>query len=740
MSAVTRRDFLVVTATAAGGLLFRWRSARAAAPSEVLDDFIRISPGNRVVIGARACEIGQGVRTSLPMLIAEELDVRWEDVTVEPLPLVLETTPQGLGLKLGDQGVGGSTAISDAWMHHRQVGALARARLVAAAAREWGADAAALATSEGHVIHPDGRRIAYGRLALAAARTAAPAREPKLKAPSEWKIIGAPKRVVDAREIVTGKARYGLDVREPGMLFAVMARCPYFSGGIASCDDRDARLMPGVVDVFVVPGPKPDEPITANLAVGVAVVAREPWAAMRARGKLGAEWDRGPFADESSESFDARCRKLLEGRGTVVRNDGDFDAAVRAASKVVRAEYRIPFVSHATLEPQNAFVRLEGDRATVIVPTQSPEAIPRQVQNIAGIPRENVNVVMTRAGGGFGRRLSVDYAAEAIHIAKHVGKPVQLVWTREDDMQHDFFRPGGRHQLAAALDASGRVQGWTHRLASAHKHYRRRDLKSGTEWTPEIYPDDFPAAMVANLRLEWLDATSGIQRGSWRAPAHTANAFAVQSLLDEIAHASGQDALALRLTMLGGPRELEYRQHGGPKLDTGRLANVLGIVAREIGWGRPVAKGEGLGLAAHFTFGGYAAHAFHVAVDAKGTLAMRRVVCAVDVGVPVNPLGIRAQMEGGTLDGIATALHQEITVKDGRVVQRNFDGYRLLLQRDAPRDVEVHIVASTASPAGCGEMGVPTAAPALCNAIFNSCGKRIRVLPIHDQLRGALLA
>jgi len=743
MNKLTRRDFLVVSATAAGGILFRWPLVFAANPkpgAAALGDFIRIDPDNRVTIGARATEIGQGVRTALPMLIAEELDVRWEDVTVEPMPLLLLVTPEGLKLKVGDQGVGGSTSIPDAWEDHRKAGAQARAQLVVAAAQLWKAQAPDLRTADGHVLHRDGRRVSYGQLAGVAATLPPPTGDAKLKDPREWKIAGRPRRVVDARDIVTGRAEYGIDVREPGMLVAVIARCPYFSGGLARYDDRKARAIAGVVDVVAIPGPGPDAPITQTLAAGVAVVARDSWTAIKARGQLEIEWTRGPFADESTEAFDARCRGLLEGEGRIVRDDGDLAAALRQASKVVRAEYRVPFAAHATLEPQNAFARIDGDRATVILPTQSPEAIPRLAQNIAGIPRPNVSVRMTRAGGGFGRRLAVDYAAEALHVAKLTGKPVQVLWTREDDMAHDWYRPGGRHQLVAALDGVGRVTGWTHRLASAHKYYRHADLKPGTEWTPELYPDDFPASMVPNLRLEWLDAASGIQRGSWRAPAHTANAFVVQSFVDEIAHASGQDALVLRLALLGESRELEYRQHGGPKFDTGRLAAVLRLVAREIGWGRALPPGEGLGLAAHFTFGGYAAHAFHVAVDAAGGLSIRRVVCAVDVGIPVNPLGIHAQMEGGTIDGLSTALNLEITVKDGRVVQRNFDDYPLLGLREAPRDIEVHVVASNATPSGCGEMGMPTVAPALCNAIFNASGKRIRVLPIRDQLRSGLAA
>jgi isoquinoline 1-oxidoreductase beta subunit len=749
--ALSRREFMRVSASAAGGLAVTlgWPGLLAAeepepmpaAVRQPLGAFVRIEPDGRIVIGARGCEIGQGVRTSLPMLIAEELDVPWSAVTVEQLPYAVAPSGAGgrIAARYGPQGAGGSTSIPEGWEQLRQAGARARWLLVEAAAEEWHQPADTLRTRDAEVVHPDGRTLGYAQLAPRAAQLTPPAGDVPLKERSAYRIIGHPTRVADARDIVTGAASYGIDASVPGALTALIARCPYFGGAIAELDDSQARAVPGVRQVVTLPAPKPGAPLDRNLAAGVAVLAEDFWSARRGREALRIRWSPGPGAKDSSSGLEQRALAAFLQRGRIARQDGDFSASRESAARVVEGTYIEPFLAHATMEPPAALVDLSGKRALLIASLQSPGGASALVSAITGIPRTDIEIHLPRSGGGFGRRLENDFVAEAVLVAQRAKAPVKVVWTREDDLQNDFYRPYGAHRLAATLDAAGRLTGWAHRVAATPRKYRAVGMEDDPEWVGCVDRDGFPAGCVPNYLSEFLPVDFELARGWWRAPLPTFSAFPVQAFIDEVAAAGGQDPLKFRLNLLGPARELDYRDFGGPKLHTGRLAGVLERAAHEIGYGRALPARHGIGLAAHFTHGGYAAHAIEVAVSEQGELSVVRCVCAGDVGEIVNPLGLEAQFMSGSIDGLSMALNLQITVKDGRIEQSNFPDYPLLRMAAAP-DVEVHLVESHFPPSGAGEMGIPSAAPALVNAIFAASGRRVRRLPVGNLLRSAASA
>ncbi len=653
-----------------------------AAPEVMLNPWIRIAADGTITLITGQSEMGQGASTGLAMLVAEELEVDVAQIRHEAAPVERAY----FNPAFGEQVTGGSTSIRGWWRPLREAAAATRERLIAAAANGWALRRKDCRAERGTVVHvPTGRRFGYGELAARAAALPAP-RSVRLKQPRDFHMVGTSQPRLDMADHVTGRAIFGSDVSIPDMLIATVARCPAFGGKLKHVDARRARSIRGVRDVL-------------EMESSVAVIAESTWSALRGREALSIDWDEGPQAGVDSAQISHRFHKAAARRGRVARDDGDTIEALRKATRIVEGAYETPYLAHATMEPMNCTARVGPDSCDVWAPTQAQTDAQNVAAQAAGLRRDQVRIHTACIGGGFGRRLNQDFVAEAVQIAKAVGRSVQVLWTREDDLRHDHYRPANYTYLRGGLDADGRMVAWLQRIVG-----------------PSLALDgvDVPYA-IPNIREEHVEVDPGVPTGPWRSVGASQNAFSVECFIDELAHASQADPLAFRRKLLrGAPRH----------------SRVLDLAAEKAGWGTPPPRGRHRGLAVYHSFGSYVAQVAEVSVGEAGAIKVHRVVCATDCGLAVNPDLIAAQMEGGIAFGLSAALKGEITLEQGGVVQASLRDYPVLKIDEMPK-VEVHIRVSHEEPGGVGEPGVPPIAPAVANALFAATGHRIRTLPIR---------
>ena len=735
----SRRTFLKVSAVAGGGLLLQamlkplTQTAMAdslttpVGGSTSLNAFIRIAPDGIVTIMSKNPEIGQGIKTMLPMVIAEELDVDWKDVRIEQALLD--------AARYGEQFAGGSTATPLNYDPLRRVGAAGRQMLVAAAAQSWDVAPSECTTEAGVVLHKkSGRSLTYGALASKAATQPVPdLATVALKDPKSFRIIGRGISGVDNPRIVTGQPLFGIDVTVPGMLYAVFQKCPVFGGKVKSANTDALRMLPGVHAAFIVRASEANRNADPQgLNDGVAIVAKSWWAASQARKKLQVAWDEGPTAAQSSEGFAQNASRLAQGApASYLRRDGDVASSLAGAAQVVAAAYSYPFLAHITLEPQNCTAQFRDGKIVLWAPTQEPGAGAKLVATTLGIDESNVTVNMTRVGGGFGRRLRNDFMAEAAWISRQVGAPVKLLWNRQDDMQHDFYRPAGFHFFKGGLDNKGKLVAFADHFVTLGQG--RKPANSA-----QMSASEFPAQLVPNLEYGQSVMELGVPTGPLRAPRSNAMGFAFQCFIDELGYRAGEDPVTFRLGLLGEPRVL-ISSPGKPDalrdFDTGRMRDVLMRVAEISGWSQRQALSErtGKGVAFYFSHLGYFAEVVQATVAHSGKIKLDHVWIVGDIGRQIiNPSGAENQAQGAALDGLGAALGQAITIDRGRVLEENFDSVKPLRMDQVP-PVEVHFLVTDHQPTGLGEPALPPVIPALCNAIFAATGKRIRTLPIDSQ-------
>lgn len=703
---VTRRDFIKASALAGGGLMLSFHALGSIeksltgtieAESFAPNAFLKISSDGVVTLLAPNPEVGQGVKTSLPLLVAEELDVNWNTVVVEQAGL--DT------MNYQRQVAGGSGSVRSSWKSFREAGAAARYMLVAAAADQWEVSASTCKTENGYVVHSSGKKLSYGELAAKAATLEVPKDVPTKDA-KDFKLFGQRIRNVDNKGIVTGKVGFGIDTRRAGMLYAMVARPPAFGKKIKSIDDSKAKQVNGVKQVI-------------RFDDKVAVLATSTWNAKKGRDALTIQWEDDGKLENTADHQAAFKKLVMDKTAAPKRNDGDVDKGLAEGSKVLESLFEAPFLPHAAMEPMNFFADVREDKVEMYGPTQTPARTRTNVAKLLNISEDKITVGMSRMGGGFGRRLQADYSEEAAMISNLAKAPVQVIWTREDDMQGGFYRPTGMYRYRAALDKEGQLTTWHLSAAAVNSGNASRE-------------NNFPAGAVPNFRIDSHNLESKITVGPWRAPNHNFIAFTEESFIDEIAHELKKDPVAYRLDLL---EKAKSNPVGNVAYDIDRYANVVKLAAEMGEWGKTDENGIHKGFGAHFSFGTYVAQVAEISIQG-GKVKVHRVHCAVDCGRVINLSGAETQIEGGIIDGLGHALFGELTFKEGAAEQRNFDTYKLIRMADAP-EISVTFVKSEVDPMGLGEPGLPPIAAAVGNAIFAATGKRIRKLPfsLNEEVR-----